>query len=279
MKACKEFKKLYVEYLFGELEAEKRGNFEGHLSQCSNCASELAEMRRTLEMMGHSRRVEPPEEYWDTYWSRLSTRMEKELAPKTRAKIGIWGRIKESFPTIPSPAYRWAAVAAALVLGIVIGRYLVTSGGVKEAPVAQSPAQPEQEMYAQTVDSRAEKYLEKSKIFLLGFVNTNGELEEGDFDMSRQRDISQGLIQEASYLKDNLQGHSQQRLRTLIEDLETILIEIANLEEQEDLPDIELIRDGIDRRGILLKINVHQMKDEFDREDMKSKKERDKTLI
>ena len=95
MKECKEFKKLFVEYLFDELEEEKRGNFESHLSQCSTCASELAEMKQTLEMMDQKRRVEPPEEYWDTYWSRLSTRMEVELAPKTRARVEIWDRIKE----------------------------------------------------------------------------------------------------------------------------------------------------------------------------------------
>ena len=278
MKECKEFKKFFVEYLFDELEEERRGNFENHLSQCPACASELAEMKGTLEMMGQKERVEPPEEYWDTYWSRLSTRMETELAPKARARVGIWDRIKEFLPTIPSPAYRWAAVAAALVLGIFIGRYLITSSGVKDVPMAQRPTQPEEEIYARTVDYRAEKYLEKSKIFLLGFVNTNGELEEGDFDISRQRDISQGLIQEASYLKDNLQGHSQQRLRALIEDLETILIEIANLEEQEDLPDIELIRDGIDRKGILLKINVHQMGDGFERKKL-DRREKNGDLI
>ena len=67
-------------------------------------------------------------------------------------------------------------------------------------------------------------------------------------------------------------------LKVLVEELETILIEIANLEEQEDLPDIELIRDGVDRKGILLKINIHQMGDGLERKKLESR-EKDRALI
>ena len=277
MKGCNEYKDVFVEYLFDEIEEQKKHNLESHLARCPTCTSELAEMKQTLEMMEQKARVEPPEEFWDTYWDRLSTRMEKERVPK-KERIRWWQKIRLSFPPLLRPAYRWAAVAAALVLGILIGRFLITSGGMKEPEMAQGPYQSERETYVQTVDYRAEKYLEKSKIFLLGFVNTNGEIEEGEFDVSHQREISQGLIQEASYLKENLTGHSQQKLRALIDDLETILIEIANLEEQEDFPNIELIRDGIDRKGVLLKINVHQMGDGLERK-KSERREKDRELI
>ena len=49
-------------------------------------------------------------------------------------------------------------------------------------------------------------------------------------------------------------------LRALIDDLEVILLQIANLEAEHDVPAIELVRSGVDRRGILLKIQVEQMR-------------------
>ena len=278
MKGCRQFKDVFIEYLFEEIEKEKKIILENHLARCSKCTSELAEMKQTLEMMGQRERVKPPEEYWDAYWAKLSSRMEKELAPKVRVKAGIWEKVKEVLPSLPSPAYRWAAVASVLVIGILVGRYFLSPRGAQESQMTERPYRSEKGAYAQTVDYRAERYLEKSKIFLLGFVNTNGELEEGEFDVLHQREISQDLIQEASYLKENLREHPQQRLKALIEELETILIEIANLEEQEDLPDIDLIRDGIDRKGILLKINVHQMGDGLEKEKVE-RKEKDRTLI
>jgi len=277
MKECNKYTDLFVEYLFGEIEEESKEILLRHLARCPRCESELAEMRQTMDMMGKKSRVEPSEEYWDSYWSVLSARMDVELAPEPKRKVTILERIRALLPTVPGSAYRWAAVTAALVLGILIGRFILTTDGIKQMPVAQRPQLREEAPSAQTVDYRAEKYLEKSKIFLLGFVNTNGEIETGDYDFDRQGEVSQDLIQETSYLKENLDGRSQQRVVNLIEQLETILIEIANLEEEEDLPNIELIRNGIDRNGILLKINVHQMKDAS--QDGGSTSREDKTLI
>ncbi|MFQ6091067.1 MAG: zf-HC2 domain-containing protein [bacterium] len=260
MKGCKSFRHIFAEYLFDEIDGESNRKFESHLARCPNCSSQLTKMKQTLEMMGQKRRVEPPEEFWASYWARLRARMEQEAAPKARAKIGLWEKIQDFFPSIPGSAYRWAAVVGALVMGILIGRFFFSSFGVKEPTVAERAHLPEEAPLAQTVDERAERYLEKSKIFLIGFVNTDPEAEGGEILVPRQREISEELIQEASFLKENLKGHPRQGIRALIEDLEAVLIEIANLEEQEDLPHIELIRSGIDRKGILLKINIHQMR-------------------
>ena len=46
----------------------------------------------------------------------------------------------------------------------------------------------------------------------------------------------------------------------LVEDLEIILLQIANLEEDVDLPAIELIQNTAQNTGVLLKINVEQMR-------------------
>ena len=43
-------------------------------------------------------------------------------------------------------------------------------------------------------------------------------------------------------------------------DLEVILLEIANLETEYDLPTIEMVKSGVDRRGVLLKINIEEMR-------------------
>ena len=43
-------------------------------------------------------------------------------------------------------------------------------------------------------------------------------------------------------------------------DLEVILLQIANLETEYDLPTIEMVKSGVDRRGVLLKINIEEMR-------------------
>ena len=45
----------------------------------------------------------------------------------------------------------------------------------------------------------------------------------------------------------------------MVSDLEVILMQIANLESDYDLPAIEMVKSGVERRGIFLKINIEEM--------------------
>jgi hypothetical protein len=67
----------------------------------------------------------------------------------------------------------------------------------------------------------------------------------------------------------------------LITDLELILLQIANLESEYNIPEIEMVKSGVDRRGILLKINIEEMRrsqNHFNEND-RSKQNTDKTKI
>ena len=46
------------------------------------------------------------------------------------------------------------------------------------------------------------------------------------------------------------------RSARLIGDLEKILIELANIEEDQDIPNVEMIRSGIRRENLLFKIRM-----------------------
>ena len=56
-----------------------------------------------------------------------------------------------------------------------------------------------------------------------------------------------------------MKGSSNQQLQRLISEVQVILLQIANLEIENDISGIELIKDGVDRRGIFLKINIQEI--------------------
>ncbi|MDH5467273.1 MAG: hypothetical protein OEY25_07625, partial [Candidatus Aminicenantes bacterium] len=68
------------------------------------------------------------------------------------------------------------------------------------------------------------------------------------------------LVQEASYLKRELAESDQGRLENLIIDLERVLLQIANLESQNDFEAIELVKEGVTSRGILMEINLTDLR-------------------
>jgi hypothetical protein len=101
-------------------------------------------------------------------------------------------------------------------------------------------------------NERVSQYFRKSKTLLVGLANLRTDQDE-PFDFSTERRVSRDLILEARYLK---QQPIDPRSRELMNDLERILIELKNTEENNDLPNIEIIRGGIHQENLLFKIRM-----------------------
>ncbi len=71
--------------------------------------------------------------------------------------------------------------------------------------------------------------------------------------------MSRGLAAEAPALRSALDAGGEKRLRALVADLEIILMQIANLEAGQDLEGVELVKQGVERKGIFLKIDLDRM--------------------
>ena len=79
-------------------------------------------------------------------------------------------------------------------------------------------------------------------------------------NFDRKREAANTLVDDAAILKASLKRSEEAQLYMLIEELEKVLLQIANLEMQEDVPGIEMIQEGIEGRALLLKINLETMK-------------------
>ena len=56
--SCRDVVELVTAYLEDVLDAEARHRFEAHLMSCDGCAGYLAQMRQTLQVLGHLREDE-----------------------------------------------------------------------------------------------------------------------------------------------------------------------------------------------------------------------------
>jgi anti-sigma factor RsiW len=55
---CRQVVEVVTDYLEGTMAARERARFEAHLAGCPHCREYLAQMRKTLEILG---RIEPEE--------------------------------------------------------------------------------------------------------------------------------------------------------------------------------------------------------------------------
>jgi anti-sigma factor RsiW len=51
--SCRELVELVTDYLEGGLPEGERARFEDHISRCDGCEVYLAQMRQTIELVGH----------------------------------------------------------------------------------------------------------------------------------------------------------------------------------------------------------------------------------
>lgn len=245
-----------AEAFYGELSVHEKRGFDLHLIECAECARAYKKISTTLDVMHQRQRPEPDASYWNSYWRRLEPELHHNLARPPQQSSWIV-RLRGAIHFEPKFVYAIACALLLVVIGAGIGRFLLQPDVVPpEMATTGQPSQSEA-LRAEQV-KRTGEYLDRSRTLLLGIVHLDTTGSHGT-DLSRQKTISRELVDEARALQVSLKSPEQARLRKLVADLEVLMIQIANLEAQYDDPAVELVRSGVSRSAILLKINLEQM--------------------
>ena len=165
-------------------------------------------------------------------------------------------------------------IAAILFAGIFIG-YLIFRQ--PDTPVEISDSG-NKNIHLASLNKKTADVLEESKVLLLGIVNLDTPLDGSQkIDFSFQKKISHDLLLQTADLKEQLVKVKNRRMVSLLDDLELILMQIANLEEDFDLPAIEMVKQGAENQSLLFKINMERLlmdaRQEHQNDKNKTKKE------
>ena len=301
---CDESRERFVDALFGTRDNE----LEGHLATCAACTAEFAALKETLALMRTREKIGGPDE---GFWERLAPKLGSPPVGLDGHGSRFMARTPAWRPAaLPAWAYGIAAVLL-LSAGIYLGRRYFAPPAATESPVtatrepapgagsiAEQPhgagttarneennaanavgsqagrlahGSPRRAAPSDTLDARALAYLDKTKNLLLGVVNAE---EEQPAQLARTQEMSRKLVRQSRYLQAALTEPDQQQMKRLILELEVILLQLANVETAPGTPAVELVRQGVDKKSILLKINLEEMRAAASR----SKQERKHTI-
>jgi hypothetical protein len=148
---------------------------------------------------------------------------------------------------VARPAFRLGAgIAALLVLGIGIGRVTApgADAGAPAPGVAQRAADPS--MPPAAYQLAAERHLEESELYLTLFKSAVGSGRTGDIGTGTARELlmSNRLLLDSPASQDP-------RVRRLLEDLELLLAQIAQLPADDRGSDAGYITDGMEAGSVL----------------------------
>lgn len=297
MDSCEAYEPLLAELLFGELRPEEQERLEAHLAECAGCARTLHEMQETLGTMSERERLAPPPGFWSAFAERLGARLDAldEAARSPAADDDEAARVRrlESRPAgkEEAPATRWlpAGMARAfrglrqraertaarpqalvwlrrgalalffLVIGLALGR---TVFAPPHAAPTVAPAEAQKQAgQAALLSRQARLNLARSKVLLLemnAFDAATGD--PGALRLPDKQRTARSLATEARTLHAALPGRNQEDLRSLLDDLRDVLLRIVALEGASDVEGIELIQDHLDESGLVLRIDLQELR-------------------
>lgn len=238
---------LFVE---DDLAAEERRMVELHLERCADCRGDI-EVLRVLKSRLEDSVAAPAAKRSPEHWNMFLKRVESEIAA---APLSGWkSRIRGFFQ--PSERLRNAAFSGtmgALVLLLIV---LLSTRSSKNDRLPTNSTSRQTDLDSSVMlasDRKMSQYLRKSRVLLVGISNMDAQDGVG-YDLSSERKAGEALIREARQLK---QEPLDRRSAELIGDLEKILIELANMERNGDVPDVELLQTGIHQENLLFKIRM-----------------------
>ncbi len=188
----------------------------------------------------------PPEPPRAEMWQAIRAARRAQEAERAR-RAWRWQR-----RAVRSPLVRWGVgIAAALVIGVGIGRLMPRGGGTQLAGGPGAEPAAETAGPGAAYQLAATQHLGQVEVFLTSFrVDARTGRSVSDSPAEARQLLSTTRLLLDSPASDDAQ------MRTLLEDIELVLVQIAQFAGERDDEELDLIDDGMERRSVLLRLQT-----------------------
>jgi hypothetical protein len=151
----------------------------------------------------------------------------------------------------------WLAAAAALVVGVGIGRYVPSSAKPPESvpspsAIAANPASPsDTSAVANAYRDQTNRYLGQAAALLISLPAKDANGRTDAAFAARATD----LLVTTRLLIDSPAASQDPRLHSLLEDLELVLVQIARLRSEKNKSDLDLIHQAVEQGDVMSRLN------------------------
>ena len=243
---CIDVQSKLTDLLFKDLDDKMESKVLEHLRTCDICSKEKSALENILNIAKKTDSyIEPQNDFWESFDNRFEQRLEME------SRRVVIERIPEKSA---GTVYKLLAFAASLLIIIIASSIFTDSSSnndiAKNDDAAMNPIE--------VLGVRTEKYFDDARKLLFNILYTETG-EDSLIDITLEKEYATKLLKESRYLQTSLPDAKQPELVYLVNQLESILLQIAHLEAEENAPEVEIVQDGIRKNAILMKINLHKI--------------------
>ena len=236
-----------VLHFYGDGPREREADVDAHLRECAVCRSAWTEIQDALKLVDVAAVPEPDSGFERVMWARV-----QQALPGTRTRNVAGQRFTFFVKRYPAT---FLAPAAALIVAIVAGGYFWlhsrTAGVAPPAPVAVAAA--DTHSRERVLLTALDDHFQQSEMLLVEVMNapTRGAVELGF-----ERGTADDLLGSSRLYRVSAAQNGDVRLAQMLEDLETVLVEIAASPERISRRDFDSLRAHIQNDNLLFKVRA-----------------------
>lgn len=239
-----------VLHFYGETGPDEERRVDDHLASCSACRQSWTELGETLKLVDAATVPEPGEGFERIMWARV----QQSLPEPETTRPSVWRWV---------PAF---GMAAALVVAVGIGyawRLHHESSATPSTGAAASAAGGGNVVRASLSDLQRTRervlltalndHFQQTEVLLTELMNSP---DDGRADIDFERQAADDLVASGRLYRVTAQQSGDLQLARMLDDLESVLVEVANSPEHVSKKDFQSLRTRIDDQNLLFKVRA-----------------------
>jgi len=227
---------------YGEATSAQRAGMRAHLESCPACQALDRQLRAVLALVDTEPTPEAPAGFEREMWARL----EPVVSGFSRTSEV---RLKPDTTLFDFPRWALAAAVVALALGsFALGRVW----GPSSTPASNSVAGA-RDISERMLRSEVEEHLERSQRVLVELANTD---DAPRVVLASDRAQAADLVAAGRLYRRTAEQMGDAETRDLLEDVQRVLVEVANGPDDETSKDLSDVRARISNQDLILRLRV-----------------------
>jgi polyhydroxyalkanoate synthesis regulator phasin len=226
-------------HYYGEGGAEAEAQVTSHLRACDACQSAWTALRQTMEMVDVAEVPEPSPAFERVMWARVQPALAK---PDRRS----WWSLRALVPI--------SALAALIVVAFAAGRMWPHAGA--PATTTATPALTAAQLHTlreRVLLSALGDHFAQTQTLLVELMNAP-DTDRAAFEFARMS--ADDLVSSGRLYRQTAQQNGDVRLAQMLEELESVLVDVARSPEHVDQKDMQSLRARIDHGNLLFKVRA-----------------------
>ena len=224
-----------IGYQFGEV--KERMEIAAHLKECAECREELVRIEAVFGALDTMPIPDPGEDYGERVWQRIAPRLGEK-------KARWWESI-----FVPQRLVAVGGVVALVILAFVAGRW--TKPRVPVVDQADATKVRERVLVVAVGE-----HLGRTEMVLMELENAPEQKGQKAINISETQRRAEDLVEENRLYRQTALKEGDQAMASVLDELERVLLDIANSPEELTPAAFETIRKRIEEQGLLFKVRV-----------------------